>query len=59
MTDITKDAAQRVAAAMMGLPEEAQESVGKFLANSINVAMDLAEQIAPILAKAMQTDPAA
>ena len=59
MTDIAKDAAERIAAAMLGLPEEAQESVGKLLANSINVAMDLAEQIAPILAKAMQTDPAA
>ena len=51
-------AARRSAAAISGLSPENQAAIGKYIANLINTAMDLAEQIAPMLNQ-QPTDPAA
>ena len=47
-----------VTAAISGLSPENQAAIGKYIANLINTAMDLAEQIAPMLNQ-QPTDPAA
>lgn len=58
MSDMCTQAARRSAAAISGLSQENQAAIGKYIASLINTAMDLAEQIAPMLIQ-QPTDPAA
>lgn len=59
MTDTMKIRAERSAAILAELPPEDQSRIGKKVASIIDLAMDLAEEIAPILAAAANSNPAA
>ena len=51
MSENSKQSAQRSASVIEGLSPENQSAIAKNLATLIDVAMDAAEQIAPMLAK--------
>lgn len=55
MPDTMKNSAERSAAVLAGLSPEDQSRIGKKVASIIDLAMDLAEDLAPILAA--QADP--
>lgn len=59
MPENMKLSAQNSAAILAALSPEDQSRIGRKVASIIDLAMDLAEDIAPILAKTMQPDPAA
>lgn len=56
MSENSKQSAQRSAEVIAGLSPEDQSAIAKNLATLIDVAMDTAEQIAPMLAKEMPGD---
>lgn len=51
MSENSKKSVQRSASVIEGLSPENQSAIAKNLATLIDVAMDAAEQIAPMLAK--------
>ena len=51
MSEVDKQSAQRCANILEGLSPEHQAAIGRNLAMLIDIAMDTAEQIAPMLVK--------